>query len=102
MAVGQAAEEDSVDDTEDGRRRADSEHQRENDCEREGRVAAKTAKRVMNILQKCLGPVAGALFPTFLSGALDASEGDGSLPSRFIRGHSGGDVGLDLFFEVEA
>ena len=100
VAVGERAEEDAIDDREDGGGGSDAEHQGEDDGRGKDRIAPQTAEGVAQVLEGSFEPVAGSLLSTLLAAFFQAAEGDGCLPSRLGWGEALGDLRFDLALEV--
>jgi hypothetical protein len=102
MGVGEGAEEDAVNDAEDGGGGADADAERGDDGEGEDWVAAETSEGVADVLGNGGEPPAGTLLVALLAGALDAAELDEGLAMGFGGGHSDGQVAVSGLGDVEA
>ena len=100
IAVRERAEEDAVDDAEDGGGRTDTEGKSEDRDGGEDRRFAKHAKTESEVLEKSFEEWEGAVVADEFFGLLRATEPDQSLAAGFLRGHAGFEVVGDSFVDV--
>src|ERR1019366_3243331 len=96
VRIGQAAEEDAVYHAEDRGCGADAECKRGDGCDRENRVAAKSAQRIAHVTQQILKPRKRPPFAVCLPRQLRATQSEQRLPTGLF----GTEAGTDSILRV--